>query len=68
MTTKDRVVELMRPDIISCDDGYKVWWPVNMGAFSAHTLRLMADILDEENKEWDKQLNEYFGNVTPNVD
>ncbi len=63
MTTKERVLELMLPDILTGDDGYKIWWPTKVnGAFSAHTLRLMADILDEKNLEWDKQIQEYFSN------
>lgn len=62
MTQWDRIKELMLPDLVTGDDGYKMWWVDGKGGYTPHSLRLMADILDEENKEWDKQLNDYFAN------
>lgn len=64
MTTKERIREIIFPELITGDDGYKIWWPTaetfRRGGFDAHTLRLMAEILDEENQEWDSEVNKYF--------
>ena len=50
--------------MVTGDDGYKVWWPAGLnGAFSAYHLRLMADILDEENQEWDLIVQKEVGNT-----
>lgn len=52
-TLKTRI----RKDFVTGDDGYKFYWPSRAGGFESHTLRLIADLLDEDNKEWDEQLN-----------
>ena len=45
-------------DIVIGDDGFAVFWPMSArGAFSAHTLREIADELDNRNKPWQEQLD-----------
>lgn len=42
-------------------DGYFSYWPEDMsGSFSSWTMRLIADKLEEMNKDWDDKVNEYF--------
>lgn len=42
-----------RGDIICGDDGYYIFWPNgNNGALTEHDLRVLADYLEEKNKEW----------------
>lgn len=50
-----KVIRKITPDIETIDDGYKVWWPNNNlnGYVTADDLRIIADHLDELNKEWD---------------
>lgn len=45
-------------EVITLEDGYKYYWPKGFtgGAFSAHTLREIADMLDNDNKAWDNQV------------
>lgn len=54
----DIVLGWARPEV----DGYYYWWDNRelMGCTAAWTLRAIADILDEINKPWDDQINEYF--------
>ena len=59
---RQRVKNIILDESVRCDDGYLVWWPTQLsGSFSADHLRLMADILDEENKEWDEQVKRDVG-------
>lgn len=38
-------------------DGYYVYQPVNVnGCWSAYEMRIIADKLDELNKDWDEQV------------
>ena len=47
------VVSKVARDIISGDDGYKVFWPDGtQGFLSAHNLREIANELDRQNKQW----------------
>lgn len=53
----------LRPDeIVTFEDGFKYFWPTNYkhGAFSAHNLREIANHLDELNREWQRDIDEYF--------
>lgn len=51
-------------DLVCCDDGYWVYWPeANTGALCSHTLREIFHILEDLNKDWDKQVNDYFDKV-----
>jgi len=54
-------------EIVTLEDGFKYYWPAGSGALSAHNLREMADYLDELNKDWDTQLNEYFNTNRPGL-
>jgi hypothetical protein len=65
MTKLQEHIELIRKcvtaDIVTMEDGYKVWWPLHgHGYVNAVDLRIIADYLDELNKEWDAQVTEYF--------
>lgn len=65
---KERVLEVIRTrgDIISSEDGFKVYWPLNpVGFLSAEALRIIADELDRLNEPWQKQINEYFDSLRP---
>ena len=42
-------------------DGYWVWYPRGPGALDSWALRELADCLDQMNKAWNDQLQEYFG-------
>ncbi len=56
-----RVRSMCQADIETMEDGYRVWWPLHEhGYMNATDLRIVADYLDELNKEWDKQVTEYF--------
>lgn len=43
-------------------DGYYVWVPEGNGAWDTYSLRLIANFLEEINKEWDEEIKEYFKN------
>ena len=51
---------VVQTDIVTLEDGYKYYWVAHKGALSASNLRTIADVLDEQNKEWDRQVQEYF--------
>ena len=54
---KQRVVQKARQcgDFVMGDDGYYVFWPTvrNIGALSTVDLRILANELDNLNREWD---------------
>jgi len=50
------LVEKIKAECIVGDDGFYVYWPNKTGAYSPHVLRLIADILDDLNFEWAKQV------------
>ena len=48
-------------DIIAKEDGYYDFWPdLKGGYWSAYVLRAIADLLDDMNASWDKEINDYF--------
>ena len=51
MTDAD-IINRVRDDIIKHVDGYWYFHPTNQGAYSAHTLLVIADYLDNKNKRW----------------
>lgn len=58
MTPKEyhvqRIKDMVKTDIETLEDGYKVWWPLHgTGYLSSFDLRVIADYLDELNKDWD---------------
>lgn len=62
----DRELARFRADIEQetafLDDGYLYWWPSEgRRAFSASTLRLIADFLDDWNNDWDAQVQRDVG-------
>ena len=44
------------------EDGYYYYWPNEdlQGCWDSHTLRAIADKLNELNEPWDRQINDYF--------
>lgn len=61
---KQRVKEHTIKESICLEDGYRVWWPDKVGGYlNSDTLRLMADTLDELNKEWNDQVEKDVGQL-----
>ena len=60
MTWSQTLVDKLRDDFITLEDGYKYYWPhgEHRGAMSAELLRLIADELDAANEAWDLQVQE----------
>jgi len=58
---KAKIARYMFRDLIKEVDGYYYWWPVmTKGCLSAEDLKMIARLLDEANRLWDKQITEYF--------
>lgn len=60
-------VLMTRKALVVADDGYYVYWPSIDGSYgygyqTAEELRIVADILDEKNKAWDKEVRRELGN------
>ncbi len=58
--TKDQnLVERIRKDCIHSESGHLVYWPENKypGYLDEYSLILIAAILHDANKEWDKEIN-----------
>jgi hypothetical protein len=60
---KKRVIECAEQQFGPSDDGYYYWWPTDeidgrapYGCWSAESLRIIADELDERNKDWDEKI------------
>lgn len=49
-------------DILPTEDGFYQWWPDKnfSGYLSVWFLRAVADILDDLNRDWQSQLDEYM--------
>lgn len=45
-------------------DGFFYWWPVKGkdGSWSSEFLRLIVEKLEELNKKWEEEINNYFKN------
>ena len=61
MTKLEEHIALIRkkclPDLETLEDGYKCWWPLHgAGYMNALDLRIIADYLDELNKDWDEEV------------
>jgi len=57
-----RLKERVSKDFVCLEDGYKVWWPGSTnGYLNADHLRMIAKLLDEENKDWDEQVTRDVG-------
>ena len=53
----DYIKSKVAKEIETLEDGYKVWWPLTVkGYTNAEDLRIIADYLDELNKDWDMQV------------
>ena len=53
---EDRIRAAMYAECLKLEDGYFYWWPKELGTFSPSDLRMMADIIDSMNAEWDAQV------------
>jgi hypothetical protein len=61
---KERIISCIREDIIQDVDGYYYFWPSEGGGyFSEFVLRTIADHLEELNKPWDNEINQYFADL-----
>lgn len=59
-----RIVEVAdkENEFVTLEDGFVYYWPKLLdGCLAAHELRELADELDKRNKEWNDNINEYFG-------
>ena len=61
MTKYEKHVAMIRKrclsEIETGEDGYKCWWPPQpCGYLNATDLRIIADYLDELNKDWDEEV------------
>lgn len=66
MEVETRLAFRINPDeIVTLENGYKYWWPTGFtgGCFGSHTLRKLADALDELNRGWDNEVQSYLGKV-----
>jgi hypothetical protein len=53
-------------EVFALEDGFKYFWPEaksSHGAWSAHILRAIADLLDEMNAPWIAELTEALSGV-----
>ena len=57
---REHIRKHVKDTLVTLDDGYKYFYPVDPGAYSSDDLRIVADYLDELNAAWDKQIKEYF--------
>lgn len=56
---KQYIRQEARNEIIQSDDGYHIYYPRdNPGYYGSFTLRIIAELLDELNKEWDDQIRQ----------
>ena len=56
LTLNDHLVGELIMDV----DGYYYFWPSNDGCWPSHIMRSIANKLDEINKPWNDQINDYF--------
>jgi hypothetical protein len=54
--TPDEVIALVKQDIVKHVDGYWYFYPTSGSAYSAATLRVIADYLAVKNKPWDDEV------------
>lgn len=54
--------EIIGRAIMDVDGYFYFWFERKDGCSSEHTLRAIADILHDLNKDWDKHIQEYFEN------
>jgi hypothetical protein len=59
---KEKLIQIAieRKEFTYLEDGFLYWFPSNKGGVSSWQLRAIADYLDEKNKQWEKQISEYF--------
>lgn len=61
---KERIISIAekRGEFVTDVDGFVYYWPDGSphGHLSSATLRILADELDERNKEWQANIDKYF--------
>jgi hypothetical protein len=60
---KQRLISKLKQDndIVMADDGFYCYWPDGAKGFlTSNNLRIIADYLDEENKLWQNNIDNYF--------
>ncbi len=56
-----RIRSKVKADCCMLEDGYVGYWPLEVrGYMTADDLRIVADYLDERNKEWDEHIKATF--------
>jgi hypothetical protein len=50
------LINKVKEDFVTSEDGYKVYWVESKGFLTATQLREIADELDRLNKGWDEQV------------
>lgn len=55
-----RIKEVVDPMIYKAEDGFDVIEFSGVGFWTSDSLRVVADYLDERNKEWQDSIDEYF--------
>ena len=54
---KSRILKYIFRDIVQDVDGYYYWWPtLTRGSLSSSDLKMIAKLLDEANRLWDKEI------------
>lgn len=58
----EKVQDAVKDDLVALDDGFYTYWPEGQhkGALSAMALRVIADVLDEKNKDHERELELFF--------
>lgn len=50
-------------EIVELEDGFKYFWVKDRGALSAGDLRIIADELDDRNKDYQEQVDSYLNAI-----
>lgn len=56
---KEKIINAVEDDIMRGIDGFYTLW-LDDGSVDSYALRIIADHLDELNKEWEENINNYF--------
>lgn len=62
---QEQIKQKARENIIALDDGEYYYW-TEKGALSSFALRVIADDLDELNRDWREQVENYFNESDSN--
>lgn len=57
---KEQLKERIKENIVCNVDGFYYYWPKNSSMYAPYLLRQIADILDDMNAPYEKELWRYF--------